>query len=675
MVSAQELVKQHRFLMLSKSWCPDCHYAIAVFKKYNVLDKIALVELDKMPANQATELEKQFTAISGRKWVPTIFFNGEVFGTEQTLKELDPSDRTPSSAHPASAYPTLSSSWPWSNFIGGSALGPSSRSSGAELHELRGRSINTLPPAIIGPQYSFPIMLRTSLRSLAKPAARVSLRFYSSYPLSTTVTLPNGKSYEQPTGLFINNEFVPSKQHKTFEVINPATEEEICHVYEARKEDVDDAVDAAEKAFKGSWSTADPAIRGKALWNLAELLEAHKDTLAAIESLDNGKALQLAHGDVALVINYIRSCAGWADKLTGQYIDTGDTHHTYTKREPIGVCGQIIPWNFPLLMWSWKVGPALAAGNTVVLKTAESTPLSALYASQLVKEAGIPAGVVNIVSGFGKITGDAIASHPKIKKLAFTGSTATGRHIMKVAADSNLKKVTLELGGKSANIVFDDADVKTAISALVAGIFYNSGEVCSAGSRVFVQEGIYEEILREFKAAAETLKVGDPFDLSTFQGAQTSQMQLNKILGYVDIAHQEGGRLITGGERLGNKGFFVKPTIFADVTPDMRAYKEEIFGPFAVITPFKTADEVIKLANDSEYGLAAGVHTKSIDTATYVSNKLEAGSVWINTYNDFHQMVPFGGYKQSGIGREMGAQALDNYTQWKAVRIGLQKPT
>ncbi|KAH3660226.1 hypothetical protein OGAPHI_007431 [Ogataea philodendri] len=517
-------------------------------------------------------------------------------------------------------------------------------------------------------------MLRASLRKMSKSTIGASNMMYSTYPLSTTITLPNGKTYEQPTGLFINNEFVPSRQHKTFEVINPSTEEEICQVYEARKEDVDDAVNAAEAAFKGSWGQVDPAVRGKALYNLAELLEEHKETLAAIESLDNGKALQLAQGDVALVINYIRSCAGWADKLTGQYIDTGATHHTYTKREPIGVCGQIIPWNFPLLMWSWKVGPALAAGNTTVLKTAESTPLSALYASKLVKEAGIPPGVVNIVSGFGKITGDAIASHPKIKKVAFTGSTATGRLIMKTAADSNLKKVTLELGGKSANIVFNDADVKVAVKALVAGIFYNSGEVCSAGSRVFVQEGIYDEVLKEFKSAAETLKVGDPFDLLTFQGAQTSQMQLNKILGYVDSAHSEGATLVTGGERLGNKGYFVKPTIFADVKPNMKVYKEEIFGPFAVVTPFKTADEVIELANDSEYGLAAGVHTKSLDTATYVSNKLEAGSVWINTYNDFHQMVPFGGYKQSGIGREMGAQALDNYTQWKAVRIALQKP-
>ncbi|ODV83778.1 hypothetical protein CANARDRAFT_9340 [[Candida] arabinofermentans NRRL YB-2248] len=520
-------------------------------------------------------------------------------------------------------------------------------------------------------------MLRTTTR-LAFQTARVArpsaYRFYSSYPLSTTVTLPNGQSYEQPTGLFINNEFVPSKQHKTFEVLNPSTEEEICHVYEARADDVNAAVEAADAAFKTEWSTCEPAIRGKALYNLAELMEAHKDTLAWIETLDNGKALQLAQGDVALVINYIRSCAGWADKLTGELVDTGSGYLTYTKREPIGVCGQIIPWNFPLLMFSWKIGPALAAGNTVVLKTAESTPLSALYTAKLIKEAGIPKGVVNIVSGFGKITGEAISQHPKIKKIAFTGSTPTGRHIMKAAADSNLKKVTLELGGKSPNIVFKDANIKKTIQNLVLGIFYNSGEVCSAGSRVYVQEDIYDEVLAEFKAAAESVKVGNPFDMDTFQGAQTSQMQLDKILGFVESGKAEGATLVTGGERLGNKGYFFKPTIFADVNKDMKIYKEEIFGPFAVISKFKTIDEVIELANDSEFGLAAGVHTTSIDTATYVANKLQAGSVWVNTYNDFHPSVPFGGYKQSGIGREMGSQALENYTQWKAVRIKLDKP-
>nr|ACV65501.1 acetaldehyde dehydrogenase [Pichia terricola] len=520
-------------------------------------------------------------------------------------------------------------------------------------------------------------MLRTATRTTFKSAqpsfmaAAAALRYYSHYPLSKSITLPNGKVYEQPTGLFINGEFVASQQHKTFEVINPSNEDEICHVYEARTEDVDAAVDAAYNAFHSEWSKMDPSIRGEHLMKLAELMEKNKDTLAAIESMDNGKALFMAEIDVKLVINYLKYCAGWADKLFGKVVDTGSNYFNYIKREPIGVCGQIIPWNFPLLMWSWKVGPALAAGNTIVLKTAESTPLSALYAAKLAKEAGIPDGVINIVSGFGKITGEAISTHPKIKKLAFTGSTATGKHIMKAAAESNLKKVTLELGGKSPNIVFNDADIKKAVNNLILGIFFNSGEVCCAGSRVFIQEGVYDQVLEEFKIAAEALKVGNPFEEGVFQGAQTSQQQLTKILGYVESGKDEGATLVTGGERLGDKGYFVKPTIFADVKPNMKIYSEEIFGPFAVVTKFKTADEAIAMANDSEYGLAAGIHTTSLDTATYVANNLEAGTVWINTYNDFHHNMPFGGFKQSGIGREMGEAAFENYTQWKTVRIAI----
>ncbi|VEU19390.1 DEKNAAC100679 [Brettanomyces naardenensis] len=520
-------------------------------------------------------------------------------------------------------------------------------------------------------------MLRFST-TRAVAAAKVatkpsSLRFYSQYPLSKTITLPTGESYEQPTGLFINNEFVPGKQHKTFEVLNPSTEEEICQVHEARAEDVDAAVDAAEAAFNSEWSLGDPALRGKALFNLADIMEAHKDTLTAIESLDNGKALQSAAGDVGLVIQYLRYCAGYADKLDGRLVETGSNYLNLVRREPLGVCGQIIPWNFPLLMWSWKVGPALASGNTIVLKTAESTPLSALYAAKLAKESGLPAGVLNIVSGFGKITGEAITTHPKIRKVAFTGSTRTGKHIMAGAANSNVKKVTLELGGKSANIVFDDCNVPQTIQNLVTGIFYNSGEVCCAGSRIFIQEGIYNEILSQFKAAAEAVKVGNPFDPETFQGAQTSQQQLDKILGYVEKGKKDGATLITGGERLGNKGYFIKPTLFADVTPKMDIYEEEIFGPFGVITKFKTADEAIALANDSEYGLAAGIHTENLNTAKYVSDRLRAGTVWVNTYNDFHSAVPFGGYKQSGIGREMGEAAFENYTQWKAIRVKIDE--
>lgn len=499
-----------------------------------------------------------------------------------------------------------------------------------------------------------------------------ALRYYSHLPLKVKVDLPNGISYEQPTGLFINNQFVPSKQGKTFEVLSPSTEEEITHVYEGREEDVDAAVEAADKAFKsGVWSKVDPLVRSQCLSKLADYIEKDLDTIASIESLDNGKAISSAKGDVQLVVNYLRSAAGYADKVDGRVIDTGSTHFSYTVREPLGVCGQIIPWNFPLLMWAWKIAPALATGNTVVLKTAESTPLSALYVSQYIPKAGIPDGVVNIVSGFGKIVGEAITTHPKIKKVAFTGSTATGRHIYQNAG-VNLKKVTLELGGKSPNVVFADANLKSAVQNSLLGIYYNSGEVCCAGSRLYVEESIYDDFLKEIKSASEALKVGDPFDAETFQGAQTSQNQLDKILKYVEIGKNEGATLITGGERIGDKGYFVRPTIFADVEESMRIVKEEIFGPVVTVTKFKTIDELIEKANDSEYGLAAGIHTSNINTAIQVSNRLNAGTVWINTYNDFHHCVPFGGFNASGIGREMGSEALDNYTQVKAVRVKLE---
>ncbi|CUM63646.1 uncharacterized protein PRCAT00001229001 [Priceomyces carsonii] len=503
--------------------------------------------------------------------------------------------------------------------------------------------------------------------------AKAMSRLYSNLPLSVPVTLPNGTTYEQPTGLFINNEFVYPKQKKTFEVISPSTEEEITHIYEAREEDIDIAVAAAEKAFKSDWSTGDPEGRARTLIKLADLIEANSETLAYIESLDNGKSLICSRGDVALTAMYFRSCAGWADKITGSVIETGSSHFNYVRREPIGVCGQIIPWNFPLLMASWKLGPVLSTGCTTVLKTAESTPLSALFLANLIKEAGVPAGVVNIVSGFGKIAGEAISLHPKIKKVAFTGSTATGRHIMKAAAESNLKKVTLELGGKSPNIVFNDADVKKTVQNLITGIFYNTGEVCCAGSRIYIQDGIYEEVLSEFKKAAESVKIGNPFEEGVFMGAQASSNQLSKILKYIEIGKEEGATCLTGGARLGDKGFFVQPTIFSDVEENMRIVEDEIFGPVVTVKKFSTVDEVVDLSNASQYGLAAGIHTEDINKAIDVSNRLNSGTVWVNTYNDFHPMVPFGGYGQSGIGREMGAEALEGYTQAKAVRVGITK--
>ncbi|KTA99431.1 Potassium-activated aldehyde dehydrogenase, mitochondrial [Nakaseomyces glabratus] len=497
------------------------------------------------------------------------------------------------------------------------------------------------------------------------------LRAYSHLPLHVPIKLLNGLEYEQPTGLFINNQFVPSKQHKTFEVINPSTEEEICHIYEGREDDVESAVQAADTAFKnGSWTDIDPFERGQALYKLAELIEKDKEIVASIESLDNGKAINSARGDVQLVINYLKSSAGVADKIDGRLVNTGSNYFNYVKKEPLGVCGQIIPWNFPLLMWAWKIAPALVTGNTVVLKTAESTPLSALYVSKYIPKAGIPPGVINIVSGFGKIVGEALTTHPKIKKIAFTGSTATGKHIYSSAAQT-LKKVTLELGGKSPNIVFADADLKKAVQNIILGIYYNSGEVCCAGSRVYVEESIYDEFAQEFKTASEALKVGNPFDESTFQGAQTSQMQLDKILSYVEIGKKEGATLITGGERIGEKGYFIKPTIFGDVTEDMRIVKEEIFGPVVTVTKFKDLDHVVQMANDSEYGLAAGIHTTNINSAVKVADRLKAGTVWVNTYNDFHQNIPFGGFNASGLGREMSKEALDGYLQAKAVRVKL----
>ncbi|KAH3902739.1 probable Aldehyde dehydrogenase 5, mitochondrial [Saccharomycodes ludwigii] len=498
------------------------------------------------------------------------------------------------------------------------------------------------------------------------------LRLYSTLPLRVPITLPNGITYEQPTGLFINGEFVSSRQHKTFEVINPSTEEEITHVYEAREDDVDLAVEAAKQAFDNGWSTADPEFRAQCLYKLADLIEKDSEVIAGIDSLDNGKSLFCSRGDVSLVINYLRSCAGWCDKIYGKIIDTGSSYFAYTKREPLGVCGQIIPWNFPILMWSWKIGPALATGNTVVLKPAEATPLSALYVSQLVKEAGIPKGVVNIVPGFGKIVGEKIATHQDVKKIAFTGSTATGRHIMKTAADT-IKKVTLELGGKSPNIVFADANLDKAVKNIAFGIFFNSGEVCCAGSRVYVQDTVYDEVLQKFKEYTESLTVGNPFEEGIFQGAQTSQMQMDKINEYVKIGTEEGARIVTGGERVGHKGYFFRPTVFADVHEDMRVVKDEIFGPIVTVSKFSTVDEVVSMANNSVYGLAAGIHTEDVNKAIDVSNRIKSGIIWINGYNMFHQSVPFGGFGQSGIGSEMGSEALLNYTQVKAVRMALEK--
>ncbi|GAQ03020.1 aldehyde dehydrogenase [Aspergillus lentulus] len=486
--------------------------------------------------------------------------------------------------------------------------------------------------------------------------------------LYATIETPQGK-YEQPLGLFINNEFVKGVEGKTFETINPATEQPIVAVHEATEKDVDIAVAAARKAFEGPWRQVTPSDRGRMLTKLADLMERDIETLAAIEALDNGKAFSIAKLDMAGAAGCIRYYAGWADKIHGQTIDINPETLSYTRHEPIGVCGQIIPWNFPMLMWSWKIGPAVATGNTVVLKTAEQTPLSALYAAKLIKEAGFPPGVINIISGFGRTAGAAIASHMDIDKVAFTGSTLVGRNILQAAAKSNLKKVTLELGGKSPNIVFEDADIENALKWASFGIYFNHGQCCCAGSRILVQESIYEKFLARFKERSEQNKVGDPFDPQTFQGPQVSQLQFDRIMGYIQDGKQAGARVVTGGERLGDKGYFIKPTIFADVNGDMKIVQEEIFGPVCTVQKFSTEEEAIKLANSTNYGLASAVHTKNINTAIRVSNAIKAGSVWVNNYNMIFPQAPFGGYKESGLGRELGSYALENYTQVKTVHI------
>lgn len=407
------------------------------------------------------------------------------------------------------------------------------------------------------------------------------------------------------------------------------------------------------------------------LTKLADLFDEHSDILAAIESLDNGKALSMAKVDVQLSSGCLRYYGGWADKIHGKTIDTDPETFNYTRHEPVGVCGQIIPWNFPLLMWAWKIGPALATGNTVVLKTAEQTPLSGLYAATLCEKAGFPAGVVNIISGFGKTAGAAIANHMDIDKVAFTGSTVVGRTILQSAAKSNLKKVTLELGGKSPNIVFNDANLEDAISWVNFGIFFNHGQCCCAGSRIYVQSGIYDRFVEAFKQLTAKNVVGDPFKQETFQGPQVSKLQFDRIMSYIESGKEAGAKIETGGERHGDQGYFIKPTIFSNVSPDMKIMQEEIFGPVCAISKFETEEEVIKAGNETTYGLAAAVHTTNLNTAIRVANALKAGTVWVNNYNMLSYQVPFGGFKESGIGRELGKYALSNYTQVKSVRIRL----
>ncbi|OAQ67336.1 aldehyde dehydrogenase [Purpureocillium lilacinum] len=488
--------------------------------------------------------------------------------------------------------------------------------------------------------------------------------------LSQTIVTPT-VTYDQPLGLYIDGKWVKAVSGNTFETVNPTNEKPIVAVHEAGPEDVDIAVKAARKAFEGVWSQTTPSARGSMLAKLADLLEEHIEILAAIESLDNGKALTMAKGDVGMAAGCLRYYGGWADKIHGKTIDTDPDNLNYTRHEAVGVCGQIIPWNFPLVSWSWKIGPALACGNTVVLKTAEQTPLSALYAANLVEKAGFPPGVVNIISGFGSVAGAAIASHMDIDKIAFTGSTTVGRGILQAASKSNLKKITLELGGKSPNIVFNDANIQDAISWVNFGIFFNHGQVCCAGSRVYVQSGIYDKFVDDFKARTAKNIVGNPFDAETFQGPQVSKQQFDRIMNHIQSGKDDGAKVEAGGGRHGGEGYFIQPTVFSNVSPDMKIMQEEIFGPVVVLCKFETEEEAVRAANDSRYGLAAGVHTTNINTAIRVSNALKAGTVWVNNYNMITQSIPFGGMKESGFGRELGKYALSSYTQVKSVRIRL----
>jgi len=488
-----------------------------------------------------------------------------------------------------------------------------------------------------------------------------------------TIQFPNGSSTQINTGLFVSNKFISSESGKSFEVFNPTNGKVICRVAEASAKDVDNAVQAARDAFEQSWGLhVNGFERARLLNKLADLMEKEGDTLAMLEALDNGKTLAMAKAaDVPKSIQCLRYYAGWADKIHGKTIEVNDdTNLVYTRHEPIGVCAQIIPWNFPLLMLAWKIGPALATGNTIVMKTAEQTPLSALKVCELIVQAGFPPGVFNIVMGFGPTTGAALSSHMGVDKIAFTGSTAVGRHILKSASESNLKKITLELGGKSPNIIFDDADIAQAIKWSNFGIYFNHGQCCAAGSRIFVQESIYPKFIEEFSKISSQMSVGDPFHETTFQGPQISQLQFDRIMNHIEIGKKDA-KLLYGGNRKGEEGYFIEQTVFTDVPEDSRIMKEEIFGPVVVINTFKDEDEVIRRANSTEYGLAAGIFTRDLSRAHRVARRLQAGTVWINHYNDYAMNVPFGGYKQSGIGRELGKYALANYTSIKSVNINL----
>jgi phenylacetaldehyde dehydrogenase len=477
-----------------------------------------------------------------------------------------------------------------------------------------------------------------------------------------------------PRQLFINGQWVDAASGKTFETPNPATGEILARVAEGDAEDINRAVRAARTAFEeGPWSRMTPSERGRIIWRIGDLILDHVDELAQLESLDNGKPFAVAQAaDVPLAADLFHYMAGWATKIEGNTINIsvpympGANFHSYTLREPLGVVGQIIPWNFPLLMAAWKLGPALATGNCVVLKPAEQTPLTALRLAELMAEAGVPDGVVNVVPGFGETAGAALAAHNDVDKVAFTGSTAVGKLIVAAAAASNLKKLTLELGGKSPNIVFDDAG-PAAIEGAANAIFFNHGQCCVAGSRLLVQRGSFDEVVDGVAEIAKSIKIGPGMEAGTQMGPLVSDEQFRLVTGFLESGKAEGATALAGGGRFGDRGYFVEPTVLTNTNPDMKVVREEIFGPVLVAAPFTDLDDIAAVANDSDFGLGAGIWTKDISKAHTLAKKIRAGTVWINCYNVFDAALPFGGYKQSGWGREMGHQVLEAYTEVKAV--------